>query len=129
MLNEKRATFVTTQDPIIPESLGVFLICIIFLLGILKNVRKHDKERTKFYFDKLPKSVEEIPSHYHFSRWMPTIVEGIWVFLLIRQGGIHALQKIREKCGIIFNTAMLTKRVIVVQDPELLQVRSTELMT
>lgn len=100
----------------------IFCTTSVLLALAIRLVINVEKKETKFYFDELPKSAEEIPKYYHFSRWMPTIVEGFWACVLLRKGGVHALQKLGEACGLIFEIAVFNKRVLVVRDPVLLQV-------
>lgn len=123
----QQATHLKPDSPTTMVVIGIMLItfdilCSIFLIAFALVVRGRARKKTKFYFDRLPKTVEEIPSHYHFSRWMPTIVEGLWTCYLVRREGAQALIKLAESCGTIFDLAVLHKRVLVVRDPTLLQV-------
>lgn len=93
---------------------SIFIYAIIMWRKNLKTVKN--------YFDTLPKTVDEIPKHHYFSKWMPRIVEGLWTSFLLRQGGARALQDLAVSCGNIFETTMYTKRVTVVSDATLVQV-------
>lgn len=101
----------------------VILGCSTLLYILYRLLKIGDKSVTQYYFDTLPKTVEEIPKHYYFSKWMPKVVEGLWACFLLRQGGARALHDLAASCGLIFETTMFTKRITVVTDATLVQVR------